>query len=180
MARTLLTKAEYARHRGCSEKAVRKALAEGRISAAGSGRRCIDAAVADLQWANNTRARAGSARDVSGTAPPGAGAGAARLDYASDRARRERAEADRAEVLALREAGRLLLREPAERAVFDAFKGLRDAVFQALREVAPEVRDLSDVPAIQLALEGAARRAFVSFDAAMRGRLDELADSARR
>ena len=62
MAVTLLTKSAYARHRGCDEKAVRKAVAEGRISTIErDGKQLIDPAVADIQWAANTRARADSA-----------------------------------------------------------------------------------------------------------------------
>ena len=56
---TLITPTAYARHRGCDEKAVRKAIAAGRISTI-DGK--IDPAVADIQWAQNTRARADSRR----------------------------------------------------------------------------------------------------------------------
>ena len=59
MAVQLLSKAAYARHRGCDEKAVRKAIAERRISLI-DGK--IDPEVADIQWAKNTRARADSKR----------------------------------------------------------------------------------------------------------------------
>ena len=59
MAVTLITKAAYARHRGCDEKAVRKAIAAGRISTING---LIDKDVADIQWARNTRARADSGR----------------------------------------------------------------------------------------------------------------------
>lgn len=175
---TLLTVSEYARHRGCDEKAVRRALAEGRITRISQDKRCLDPAVADIQWAANTRARADSGGRGAGRVQPPAAAG---VDggYGDHRARRERAEADRAEILALRERERTLLREPAERAVFDAARGLRDASFQAMRDVAPAVRDLTDVREIQLALEGALRQAFLSFDAAMRRRLEELAREAR-
>ena len=67
MAVQLLTKSAYARHRGCDEKAVRKAIAEGRISTI-DGK--IDPEVADIQWARNTRARADSRR--AGTVDPAA------------------------------------------------------------------------------------------------------------
>ena len=59
------TISQYARHRGCDEKAVRKAIAEGRITAVEiDGRKMIDAAVADIQWAQNTRARADSRKQA--------------------------------------------------------------------------------------------------------------------
>ena len=183
MAVTLLTISDYARHRGCDEKAVRKALAEGRITRTGTDRRCIDPAVADIQWANNTRARGDSTRkpgaapgvDKPGQPPADDGAD----DYKDHRARREKAEADRAENIALREQQQVLMREPAERAIFDAFRALRDTAFQAMRDAAPKVRDLTESREIQLVLEEELRRAFTAFDASTRKRLAELAAEAR-
>lgn len=134
----------------------------------------VDSIEAALAWkAENVRARAG------GKGGGRAGDGGDQSGYGNHRARREKAEADRAEVLALRERERTLLREPGERAVFDAFRGLRDAGFQAMRDVAPTVRDLTEVREIQLALEEALRRAFLSFETAITKRLDDLAKEAR-
>lgn len=51
----LMTVDEYARHRGCSTRAVRKAIDAGRIEAQRAGRRwLIDAAAADLAWFERT------------------------------------------------------------------------------------------------------------------------------
>ena len=47
-----ISRRAYARHRGCSEFAVRKAIAEGRIAVEADG--LIDAAMADQEWLNNT------------------------------------------------------------------------------------------------------------------------------
>ncbi len=47
-----LSRRAYARHRGCAENAVRKAIASGRISVEADG--TIDPAKADAQWAANT------------------------------------------------------------------------------------------------------------------------------
>jgi hypothetical protein len=47
-----MTPTDYARHRGCSDSSVRKAITEGRIQANGAG--MIDPAAADAQWAANT------------------------------------------------------------------------------------------------------------------------------
>lgn len=122
MAVTLITPTAYARHRGCDEKAVRKAIAAARISTING---MVDPAVADIQWAQNTRARAdsGPGRRVPAAAaspgasqtpalPGGAAEGAAPIvireippdegEYSLNRARRERYEADLAE-LKLRE-----------------------------------------------------------------------------
>lgn len=168
-----ITQAEYARHRGVAKSAVARAVAEKRITLING---MIDPEVADVQWAKNTRARAsqrvGEKRGDAADKPAAGG-------YGDHRARREAAEADRAEILALREHERTLLREPAERAIFDAFRGLRDAGFQAMRDVAPTVRDLTEVREIQLALEDALRQAFLSFEANATKRMAELAKEAR-
>lgn len=186
MAVQLMTIAEYARHRGCDEKAVRKALAEGRITRAGTGRRCIDPEVADIQWAKNTRARVGSVRKDGPDAQPtsqGAADGPEAPDgggdpgYQNHRARREKAEADMAELEARRKAGQLVALEPTERAVFDAFRALRDATFAACRNAAPMVLGLADVREIQHQLEDHQRAAFAEWEERMQRRLQELAQS---
>jgi hypothetical protein len=180
----MIGKSEYAKHRGCTPAAVLKAIRTGRITTVErDGQTLIDPEVADIQWANNTRARGDSARkpgavpgvDKPGQPPADDGAD----DYKDHRARREKAEADRAEVIALREQQQVLMREPAERAIFDAFRALRDTAFQAMRDAAPKVRDLTESREIQLVLEEELRRAFAAFDAATRKRLAELAAEAR-
>lgn len=52
-----ISQADYARHRGCSQTAVRKAIKDGRIEPLPDGR--IDPIKADEQWARNTRRRHG-------------------------------------------------------------------------------------------------------------------------
>lgn len=52
---TTLSRRAYARHRGCDEKAVRKALGEGRIHEEADGK--IDPERADAEWAANTNSR---------------------------------------------------------------------------------------------------------------------------
>jgi hypothetical protein len=53
---TLLSIRGYAKHRGCTEGAVRKAIERGKITAFGSGKETrIDPASADVEWAANTR-----------------------------------------------------------------------------------------------------------------------------
>ncbi len=47
-----LSRRAYARHRGCAESAVRKAIATGRITPEPDG--SIDPAKADAQWAAQT------------------------------------------------------------------------------------------------------------------------------
>jgi hypothetical protein len=184
MAIVLLTIAEYARHRGCDEKAVRKALAEGRINRIGTERRCLNPVLADDEWAKNTRARGDSARKPATAGAPGQSGKpetpeAGDPGYSDHRARREKAEADRAEILAMREQQLVLLREPTERAVFDTFRGLRDAAFQAMRDASTKVRELNEAREIQLVLEDELRTAFTKFEETTRKRLDDLAQAAR-
>jgi len=96
----LITQSEYARRRGCTEGAVRRAVRDGRISLI-DGK--IDPVAADAQWARNTRVRAGSratddANLHAGSAAPSRGDDDDDAGYWHSKARRERAEADLAEL----------------------------------------------------------------------------------
>lgn len=172
-----MTKAAYARYRECDEKAVRKAIVEGRITIGDDG--LLDPAVADVEWAQNTRARA----DSGSKGAPGAAAGTAPPDqpslappgpdapstappsapiadgYAESRARRERAEAEMAELNVAKLAGRLVDRERVEAAVFDAFRVLRDRVMAVPRRAAPSVVGLVEVREVELQIADELRRA---------------------
>lgn len=121
--------------------------------------------------AANVRARVGSKR------APGQATDASEA-YGVFRARRELAEAERAEILALRAKRSVILVEPAERAVFDAFRGLRDAGFAAMRSVAPQVVGMTDARQVQLELEGALRAAYEGFAKDMQRRLEVLKSEA--
>lgn len=182
MADQYLSVSEYARHRGCDEKAVRKAVAEGRIVAVEQdGKRRIDPVAADAQWAANTRARvrprvvgAALADAVSAplaSAPPKPDVG--RGDYNMARARRELAEAEEAELRVARAAGRALDRERAERGAFDAFRELRDGSFAAMKSAARKVIGLTEVREVEIALEDELRGAFAGWEDRMRARLAE-------
>lgn len=109
----LVTIAEYARARGVSHEAVRKAAKAGRITLI-DGR--IDPAVADIQWERNTRKAVGrGGRSVTGERVAGDGAaqtsdaapdrasslgasGRPEYDYEASRAKREHHEAVLAEL----------------------------------------------------------------------------------
>ena len=183
---TLITPTAYARHRKCDEKAVRKAILAGRISTI-NGK--IDAAVADIQWRNNTRARAGSGapgRDQAAAAPsaaadprqavldaPGASsatpfdpAGPADATYSTSRARREAADALKAELEVQKMAGSLVERARVESAVFDAFRSLRDRCLSVPSRCAPKVVGLVEVREIEQAMTDELRSAFDAFESA--------------
>jgi hypothetical protein len=155
------TTSEYARHRGNDEKAVRKAIAEGRITAMEiNGRKMIDAAVADIQWAQNTRARADSRKarkEAAGASP------ADEASYAALRTRREAAEAQMAELALAKELGNVIEREPAVSAVFTAFRALRDGGLVIGRKLAANVAAMSDAREVQAAIDAAQRELFDTF-----------------
>lgn len=175
MAVRLLSKAAYARHRGCDEKAVRKAIAEGRISAI-DGK--IDPEVADIQWAKNTRARGDSGRTVAGNAaeagqgmpaaseaPSGPESGPAAPGYADYRAIREKAEAEMAQRANAKEAGLLVERARVERGMYDVMRAYRDAVMVVGQRSAPRCIGLADARDIEHVITDETRKALEGFEA---------------
>ena len=180
MAVQLLSKSAYARHRGCDEKAVRKAIAEGRISTI-DGK--IDPEVADIQWAKNTRARADSKRTVGAGAidaaspladgekalsgqdyAPGAPVSAGYTDY---RAIREKADAEMAQRANLKDAGRLVERTHVQRGTFDVVRAFRDAVMVIGQRAAPRCIGLADSREIEHVITEETRKALEGFEARM-------------
>ena len=175
MAVRLLSKAAYARHRGCDEKAVRKAIAEGRISAI-DGK--IDPEVADIQWAKNTRARGDSGRTVAGNAaeagqgmpaateaPTGPESGPAAPGYADYRAIREKAEAEMAQRANAKDAGLLVERARVERGMYDVMRAFRDSVMTIGQRSAPRCIGLADARDIEHVITDETRKALEGFEA---------------
>ena len=175
MAVRLLSKAAYARHRGCDEKAVRKAIAEGRISTI-DGK--IDPEVADIQWAKNTRARADSGRTAAGNgseagqgmptasdAPGAPESGPATPGYADYRAIREKADAEMAQRANLKDAGLLVDRTRVERGTFDVVRAFRDAVMAIGQRAAPRCIGLADARDIEHVITDETRKALEGFEA---------------
>jgi len=170
----LLSKAAYARHRGCDEKAVRKAITEGRISAIGGK---IDPEVADIQWAKNTRARvsqapAGNPAPVeigiegdpagggAGSGGAGGGSGQAGADkpgadpsYMQFRMRREEADAQIAEMNAGKMRGTMLMRQDVDRAMFEIGREVRDRLTSCARRIASEVASVTTAEACELIVD---------------------------
>lgn len=126
----LVTQAEYARRRGCTEGAVRRAVRDGRI-ALFDGK--VDPVAADAQWQRNTRPRAGSA-PADAAAKPGAAAPDREDDggtgYWASKARRESAEADLAELKLAEQRGELVRAADVRAAHAKRLAGLRDALLQ--------------------------------------------------
>jgi hypothetical protein len=163
---SLLSVSAYARHRGCDEKAVRKAIAENRISAqtSPSGRKLIDPEVADIQWARNTRARIGSGEGAHVSAnggdllsgAPGAGAsdaGAAPAPapapdgYTAARARTEQANASMAELQLAKLRGEVREVVDIARGGFDIARQLRDAMDSSVNTLAADLAQLDSADA---------------------------------
>lgn len=92
-----------------------------------------------------------------------------------ERARREKANADMAELRVKKQAGLVIDREPAELAVFDAFRGLRDSIIVMHQSVAHELASMTEPRAIALKLGEEFRRTMNDFDDRMRRRLKAMA-----
>lgn len=154
----LLTKAAYARHRGCDEKSVRKAIAEGRITLI-DGK--IDPAVADIQWMQNTRARVNKrsvpAPNSEDCLTPGLAraslSSAGDSGYSEARARRERAEADEAEMRTAKMRGAMVMREDVDRAMFEIGREIRDRLIACSKRVGAEVASLQTAEACEAVIE---------------------------
>jgi hypothetical protein len=164
--RVKLTQAQYARSRkerrlpGGSREAVRKAVDEERISVDAAG--LIDPEVADIQWAKNTRARvspqavgvtdaaadlvsqaAGTAPAPSPTPTPAPSTSPSppaqsESGYTAARARREMADAERAEIEVKKARGEYVLAEDVARAGFEIGRDLRDTMESAENGLAAE------------------------------------------
>lgn len=180
MAVQLMSKAAYARHRGCDEKAVRKAIAEGRISLI-DGK--IDPEVADIQWAKNTRARADSKRTAGAAAtdagsplldgqtgsssPDSTPSAPASSGYADYRAMREKADAEMAVRANLKDAGLLVERAQVQRGTFDVVRAFRDSVMVIGQRAAPRCIGLADSREIEHVITDETRKALEGFEARM-------------
>lgn len=122
-----LTRADYARARGCDESAVRRAIRDGRISVLDDG--TIDPDRADAEWAANTRGRATPTRAPEGPVEV--------PDYAIARARREQAQAELAELKLAEERGALVRREAVRRMAFAVAREVRNRLLSTPQRLAP-------------------------------------------
>lgn len=179
----LITQSEYARRRGVAKSAVAKAVSEGRISLV-NGK--IDPAVADIQWEQNTRARADSKRSSAGNAdgagvgkaqadiaPPAADPASAQPSYTDYRTIREKAEAEMAQRNNLKAAGLLVERVQVERGVFDTVRTLRDVVMTVGQRVAPKCIGMTDPREIEHAITDELRKALEGFEARLIAKLPQ-------
>ncbi len=165
----LVTPAEYARRRDCSRQAVAQAIAAGRITTVvENGKKMIDPEVADIQWARNTDQkqfeRANAAKIAAATPPPPPSAGKTKAGEGGDnvywdaRARRETAEADKAEIELAKLRGDVADIEGMKRAAMVTGRLLRDSFLGLPAKLAPEYAGLTDAFEIERNMEAAIRR----------------------
>ncbi|MES2685531.1 MAG: hypothetical protein V4706_01850 [Pseudomonadota bacterium] len=157
----LLTQAEYARSRkdrglpGGSREAVRKAVDAGRITGFGPDN-MLDQVLADAEWERNTRARLSPQAGVPTattdlldgvpTLPPGPSAPAAAVPdtgYGSARARREMADAEKAEIETAKLRGAMVMREDVDRAGYEIARELRDAMESSVNSLGAELAPIT-------------------------------------
>ena len=138
----LISQAEYARRRGVDPTSVRDAVRAGRITLI-DGK--IDPAVADVQWERNTRRRARAVDEAPRQLAPatrGEGAYASPPDddvpdYNLERARRERYEADQAELRLAQMRGELVRADDVKAAHQRKVAALLEAFLQLPARVVP-------------------------------------------
>lgn len=164
MAVTLVSQAEYARRRGVTPGAVKKAVDTGRITIVErDGKPMLDPEVADIQWEKNTNAnmrRTGHAiPDFSqDSLAPGEGEAAAVPAYVASlydaqaaRAKREYHEANLAAMREAKEAGSLVERAAVIKLATDAGATLRSSL-ERLPGLALELAAVTDANVIQAML----------------------------
>lgn len=152
VAGELISQREYARRRGVALYAVQRAISEGRIALV-KGK--IDPKKADVQWTENTRARADA--PIPSSDDPKKPKKSA--DYFEARARREEAEADKSEFESALLAERLIELDRAEAAVFSTFRVFRDRLLATPRRLAPTLAGMTDIREIQFLIDDELRRA---------------------
>lgn len=128
---------DYARRRGCSRPLISKKVADGTIHgpALTADRRIIPS-IADAQLA--------AARDPSQSALTLPAAGEDAVNYARERARREAALAERAEIELRQRKGELLDRAATLRAIENVARAIRDRILAVPHDIAGELARLSD------------------------------------
>ena len=153
----------YARHRGVTHQAVRKALATGRITVGADGG--IDPAVADRAWAATTAPRPPGIEDVTAqgrgaAVPPAAVPGLNAGTFLQARTATMLAEAQLRRLRLEERRGQLLDRQAVLSRVFAFVRGARDAWLGWPARVAARLGAEAgvDQARVAIALEGHVRR----------------------
>ena len=149
----LISKAEYARRRGCDPAAVTRAVQKGWITEI-EGK--IDPVVADVQWAANARSRADSrpataiGAQLAGISAPAAApsTGPTEATYFASRARREEAEAKLAELKLQEQQGHLVRADHVRGETARLAAGLRESIMQLPARLSPVLAAEADAAKI--------------------------------
>ena len=120
-----LSRRAYARHRGCDESAVRKAIAAGRISVEADG--TIDPEKADAAWAANTSKIRGVDDGAPAETKGKANGNGPVSELARIRAKKLGADTAKVELAVDRLRGGLVDRQAVGRVVFAFFRRQRDS-----------------------------------------------------
>ena len=177
------TEAALARLLQCSRQAIHKHVQSGLLAKDADG--LIDVAAAKAALAAALHPDAKLTRNVQAAlAPPppqppsspqaatvSAAADVTATSYHVARTLREAAEAGIAKLKLGELSGALLRRETTERAVFDAFRALRDQVFACPPRLAPRLADITEVRQLEALIADELRRAFEHWEERMRERL---------
>lgn len=195
--RSRISQREYARRRGVSHTAVRKAIAEGRIHADQDGR--VDPVEADRLWKQRTdvtkplnsvtgnpqhkRPRGGPpipvepkpARGSRKGSTNGNGNGHAKgeteeIDYLSRRSRYEDYRARLLELEFLERTSKLVAVDDVEREAFDSARRVRERLSSIPERLAPVVAGLDDIGRIEELLEGEIRSALEELSSSVSGK----------
>ena len=127
----------YAKHKGVTEGAVRKALASGRITANANGK--IDVEEADQQWEVNTRTAGGDDTAAS--------------SYKQSRAIREAYSAKMAKLEFEKESGKLIDLSEAKVDFFNAGRVTRDRILAVVDKVSPKIIGKTDIKEVKQILK---------------------------
>jgi hypothetical protein len=157
----LLNQAEYARHKGVSREAIRKAILSGRITQTvlESGVKGIDPELADKQWADNTfignvRSKDGDAIIASenATSDEAKKAEVSGPSYADSRAKREKLAAEMLEMELEIKAKRLVRADEVEHQAFEDGRKIRNSIMSLPDRLAPLLASETDVSKIHTIL----------------------------
>lgn len=164
----LISKAEYARRRGCDPAAVTRAVQKGWITEI-DGK--IDPVVADVQWAANARSRADSrpataiGAQLAGIAPPASApsTGPTEATYFASRARREEAEAKLAELKLQEQQGQLVRVDQVRGEAAKLGASLRESLLQIPLRVGAVYFAAESAQEIERHLDAELRRVLLLF-----------------
>ena len=165
--------AELARELGVSRQAIGDLVSRGIISKDAEG--LIDHELAKVALANRVRPSGKTAQALSAPPPPPIGPApvappvdsqpdaASSTSFHVARTLRESEEARIAKIKRQQLEGTLTEADPAAKAVFDAFRGLRDSMMPLGRRVSAQVANMTDPREIQLLIDEGQRECLRTF-----------------